>query len=143
MVKKESLSPSASFITGSILACAVEPIISLIDTAVGARISSQDLAGLVLGSALAGGVGWVMMQCIGGLPGVLGRLEGAKRREDVARLGGEAVLASAVIGLLLIVPLVAFLESVCGFLAQREATADGAAHYLALRLVGFLQVFRF
>jgi len=108
----------------------------MVDTAVGARISSQDLAGLVLGSALAGGVGWVIMQLIGGLPGVLGRLEGAKRREDVARLGGEAVLAAAAIGLLLIVPIVAGLEGICDFLAQNRSTAQGAAHYLGIRLLG-------
>ncbi|MBM65737.1 MAG: hypothetical protein CMH55_05835 [Myxococcales bacterium] len=136
MVEQDRPSPSASFITGSILASTVGPLISLVDTAVGARISSQDLAGLVLGSALAGGVGWVVMQLIGGLPGVLGRLEGAKRREDVARLGGEAVLAATAIGLLLIVPIVAGLEGICGFLAQSRATTEGAAHYLGVRLLG-------
>ena len=93
------------------------------DTAVGARISSQDLAGLVLGSSLAGGIGWVVMQLIGGLPGVLGRLEGAERRQDVARLGGEAVLAAAAIGLLLIVPIAAGLEGLCQFMAERDATS--------------------
>ncbi|MAO83280.1 MAG: hypothetical protein CMH50_05250 [Myxococcales bacterium] len=135
-MQRAPLSPSASFIAGSILASAVGPLISLVDTAVGARISSQDLAGLVLGSSLAGGIGWVVMQLIGGLPGVLGRLEGAERRQDVARLGGEAVLAAAAIGLLLIVPIAAGLEGLCQFMAERDATSEGAAHYIGLRLLG-------
>ena len=118
------------------VAGAIQPLISLVDTYFAAQLSTQDLACLALGGGLASSVGWIGGQLIGGFPGVLGRLRGSGDDQAARQLSGEVVCLAALLGLALAVPVGLILGEVVMSLTDSEATGSGARHYLQIRMIG-------
>jgi putative MATE family efflux protein len=125
-----------SFLIAAIASSAIEPLLSVIDTAVAGRIATQTIACLTLGGGLAAALAWIGFQALGGLPGVVGRLRGGGHEDEARLLAGEAACAALIGGALLAGPAALLAGYGLDAAVAHQPTASGAAHYLAVRLLG-------
>jgi putative MATE family efflux protein len=125
-----------SFLIAAIASSAIEPLLSVVDTAVAGHIATQTIACLALGGGLAAALVWIGFQALGGLPGVVGRLRGGGHSAEARLLAGEAAWAALLGGALLAGPAALLADVGLGAAVAHEPTASGAAHYLAVRMLG-------
>jgi MATE family multidrug resistance protein len=113
-----------------LLSLIAEPLTGLVDTAFVARLGSESLAALGVGSVVLSGVFWGFNFLGIGTQTEVAQAHGRQENWRVAEISGVALALSAVIGGLMLIcglPLIPYVSTVMG--------ADGAIHDLASQYI--------
>ena len=119
-----------------LLSLVAEPLTGLVDTAFVARLGSESLAALGVGTVTLSGIFWVFNFLGIGTQTEVAQAHGRQEFNVAGEVGGSALALAALIGLLLVVvglPSVPYISRVMG---ATGAVYDLSSQYIQIRLFG-------
>jgi MATE family multidrug resistance protein len=119
-----------------LMSLVAESLTGLIDTAFVARLGSESLAALGVGTVTLSGIFWVLNFLGIGTQTEVAQAQGRHESGVAREVGGSALASAALIGLLLValgLPLVPYVSTVMG---ATSAVFDLSSQYIQIRLFG-------
>ena len=119
-----------------LFALVAEPITGLVDTAFVARLGSDELAALGVGTVLLSSSIWIFNFLGVGTQTEVAHALGARDRTRAANACGVAIVLGAAIGAVMAAALLPFLGPLAAAMGAEGAVAEAARTYLGIRLLG-------
>lgn len=131
--------PGKTFVSMSIpvlLSLIAEPLTGLIDTAFVARLGTDPLAALGVGTMVLSSAFWVFNFLGVGTQTEIAHAAGASNKQQTARTASTALILALIIGIFAGGIPMCFLPEIAAFMGAKGAMADLSIDYMAYRLAG-------
>ena len=119
-----------------LLSLVAEPLTGLVDTAFVARLGSESLAALGVGTVTLSGIFWVFNFLGIGTQTEVAQAHGRQEFSVAREVGGSALASATLIGLLLVVFGLPFVPYVSKVMGAGGAVYDLSSQYIQIRLFG-------
>jgi MATE family multidrug resistance protein len=119
-----------------LLSLVAEPLTGLVDTAFVARLGSESLAALGVGTVTLSGIFWAFNFLGIGTQTEVAQAHGRQEFNVAKEVGGSALFLAALIGMLLVVFGLPFVPHVSRVMGAAGAVFDLSAQYIQIRLFG-------
>ncbi len=119
-----------------LLSLVAEPLTGLVDTAFVARLGSESLAALGVGTVTLSGIFWIFNFLGIGTQTEVAQAYGRQEFNVAKEVGGSALILGALIGILLVVLGLPFVPYVSRIMGASGAVYDLSSQYIQIRLFG-------
>ena len=119
-----------------LLSLVAEPLTGLVDTAFVARLGSESLAALGVGTVMLSGIFWIFNFLGIGTQTEVAQAYGRQEFNVAKEIGGSALILGALIGILLVVLGLPFVPHVSRVMGASGAVYDLSSQYIQIRLFG-------